>query len=172
MIHNYKDSYDHIELHPLTEEFIEDMRRLRNKNRNCFIFSDIITEDGQVAWYNSYIRKNGDYLFSIIRKDDNRFIGTVSLYNVMGDEAEFGRLMINKDIVKEKGLGLEVVICACKIGFKQLKLERMILEVFEDNLPALKTYIKAGFNIYHKYDFNNKVIIQMNITKDEFEKRN
>lgn len=169
MIHNYRDDFNHIKLEPLTEDLIEKMRILRNKNRECFIFSNIITEEEQKVWFMNYQSTIGDIMFSIIRKYDNKFIGALGLYNLIDKEAEFGRLMLDKEIIKEKGYGYEAVICTCKIGFEQLNLERIVLEVFEDNLPAYKTYLKAGFNIYNSIKLDNfKTLNYMDMTKKEY----
>jgi len=168
MLHTISDVHGRVSLYPLKLEHIEEMRIIRNKNRMCFIYSDIITEKEQIQWYNRYITKNDDYMFSIIRNNDNKFIGAVGLYDITDKVAEFGRLMIDKEIVNEKGFGCDVLQCICKIGFDQLNLEKISLEVFEDNLPAYKTYIRAGFMTCGKSQVNDKIILNMSLTKKEY----
>lgn len=163
MQHNYCDEYERIKLVPLRSDDIEEMRLLRNKNRHSFIFTDIISEEAQIAWYEKYLEKPNDYVFSVIRIADNEFIGITSLYDINNKVAEFGRLMLNKEKIQEKGYGLEAVLATCKIGFKQLNLDRIILEVKEDNIAAYKTYEKAGFQCFDsKKEKRNIIYMEMN----------
>jgi len=165
MLHSYSDNYNNIILEPLEECHIEKMRKLRNRNRMSFINSNLIAETEQIAWFQKYIKKNDDYMFSIMRKSDDQFIGVVGLYNVCKSEAEFGRLMIDKEMVKERGYGYDTVLCTCNIGFHQI-----ILEVLEENIPAFKTYLKAGFIVAEqKVLENSKVLNYMELSKSVFE---
>lgn len=173
MLHNYSDNYNNIILEPLEECHIEKMRKLRNRNRMSFINSNLISETEQITWFKQYVEKKDDYMFSIMRKSDNQFVGVVGLYNVCKSEAEFGRLMIDKEIVNEKGYGYDSVLCACSIGFHKLNLEKIILEVWEENIPALKTYLKAGFMVTEQKKLeNSKVLKYMELSKEVYEKLN
>lgn len=162
MKHNYSDYTDEIELRPMVFSDIEAMRQLRNQNRKYFLCSDKITSTDQQRWYNRYLETPDDYMFSIFQQ--KRWIGAVALYNIKYEEriAEFGRLMIVKSTVVRKGLGTVATICACKIGFEQLGLSKIYLEVYEDNLPAIKTYERAGFfRCGERVDSTGRTILNM-----------
>ncbi len=164
MEHNYNHSYNHIRISPLKKENIEDMRILRNKHRLCFVFSELITSDAQNKWYNSYLKKSNDYVFSVYF--NNIWIGVCSIYNITDNIAEFGRLLIDKSKVNEKHLGLNTTLCACDFAFKQLGVNKIRLRVYETNIPAYKTYIKAGFVPYSdSFDSNGQKLIDMELVK-------
>lgn len=165
MIHNYKANYKSIVLNPLLECDIEDMRVLRNKYRHCFIYSEIISQDEQKKWYDKYINTPNDYMFSINKVGYNDFIGAVGLYDIKNNIGEFGRLMLDKEKITENGLGVDIVLCACKIAFEQLQLDKIKLEVFQDNIAAYKTYQKAGFNNYFSEHKDDRVIFHMEKNK-------
>lgn len=77
----------------------------------------------------------------------NIFIGAVALYNfnIERKTCEFGRIIVDHNNTYEEGLGLEATICACKIGFEYFEFQNVFLEVFRENIAAIKTYQKAGF---------------------------
>lgn len=147
MIHDLARDLNRICLKPLDSSEIEALRLLRNKHRECFIYNEVISYDEQVRWFESYLKKENDVMFSVIHKETQHWIGAVALYNINREllNAEFGRLLIDAAETGEKGLGLEATLCTCQIGFSSLGLKKIYLEVFEENLSAIRTYEKAGF---------------------------
>lgn len=172
MIHSYKDKYNRVMLGPLKIENIESLRILRNKQRNWFIYSEELTKEDQIKWFENYNLKKNDYMFSIhpINQQD-RFIGAVALYGINEESktAEFGRLIIDKETAKEKGLGYDATMCACTIGFEQIGLNKILLEVFEENISAIKTYQKACFDFIKSEKLDNgKNLVHMQLTIEKF----
>jgi RimJ/RimL family protein N-acetyltransferase len=158
--HSFALDYNTVLLRPLEETDIDSMRLLRNKCRNSFINSNEISSEEQRKWYQNYLGKPGDYMFSIIYRD--AWVGAVALYNVDSSHAEFGRLMINKEVTGRKGLGVEATIGACKIGFEQLGLSTICLEVYADNLAAIKTYERSGFLVCGQTDnLDGRTVLKM-----------
>lgn len=171
MLHELKYTFNRVKLNSLKEEHIEDLRMLRNKdeNRKCFIFSNKISKEGQQKWFENYKNKPNDYMFSVSTiKSLNKFIGSVALYNVDKEKkcAEFGRIIIDKDKINEKGIGLDTTIATCQVAFNILNLELIYLEVFEDNIKAIKTYEKAGFKKIKSYKIEDaKTVVYMEKNK-------
>ena len=169
MRHKRMGTYRRVILSPLQEMDIEALRLLRNRERRWFIYSEEIDAESQQRWYKKYLQTKDDYMFSIAEvKKPDVFIGAVALYNFnnVKKSCEFGRIVIDCNIATEKGLGYDAVICACKIGFEQLGLHLIELEVFNDNIPSIKTYHKAGFTCRSEHD----KLLSMTINKDEFYK--
>lgn len=174
MEHNFSYKHNKVCITPLYEQDIEALRQLRNRidNRKWFINSNEIDKECQIKWFENYKIKKNEYMFSIhpISQQD-RFIGAVALYGINKESktAEFGRLIIDKESVEEKGLGYDATMCACSIGFEQLGLNKILLEVFEENISAIKTYQKAGFDFINSDKLDNgKSIVQMQLTIEKF----
>lgn len=145
MNHSFFKEGERISLYPLKMEELEKMRALRNRNRHSFVTSKEITRDGQREWYEGYLNRENDYLFSVYYQGN--WVGAVSIYDVdpIEGSAEFGRLMIDREAAGTGGLGVEVTKAACQIAFQQLGVQAIELEVYADNIPAQITYLKSGF---------------------------
>ena len=75
------------------------------------------------------------------------WMGVAGLSNIdmRKRSAEFGRLMIEKDEVTEKGLGVDIVNGIVNLAIGKMAINKITLEVFSDNIAALKTYERTGF---------------------------
>ena len=103
-------------------------------------------------------------MFSVYHAITNEWIGAVGIYNLNKETgmAEFGRLVIDGDIVNERGLGTDTTICASEIAFSILNIKTLILEVYADNIAAIKTYSRSGFkNTGVSEDTNGKKMFLM-----------
>ncbi|WP_454953555.1 GNAT family N-acetyltransferase [Fusobacterium hwasookii] len=169
MFHKFEGKYDEITLKPLKKENIEDLRLLRNKkeNRECFIYQKEISEEEQEKWFDKYLEKETDIMFIAYLKENKQPIGYVALYDINLEKktCEFGRIIVDKTKVLKKGIGFQITKCCCKIGFEKLDMDIIYLEVFSDNIPALKTYLKVGFVEKERYIKNDREIIYMEYSK-------
>ena len=59
-------------------------------------------------------------------------------------KAEFG-IFIGEDSARGRGIGSESVKLTIKYAFEELKLHKVFLRVFANNIQATKAYEKAGF---------------------------
>lgn len=168
MEHRFEIYKEGIILKPLGYKDIELLRVLRNKNenRNCFLYSDIISKEQQEAWYQNYLKKTGDYMFSIFKENKlDEFLGAVAIYNFDEEDnsAEFGRIILDKSKINEKGIGSIVTKIFCDFVFKNFSLEEIKLEVFKDNIAALKTYEKVGFEKKHEFKEKGRILVKMSL---------
>lgn len=167
---NFQNKFEDIVLKSLEQKNIEDLRILRNKkeNRKCFIYQNEITREEQEKWYKNYLKKENDIMFSaFISGVLEKPIGYAALYDIdkNSKKCEFGRIIVDKSRVSKKGIGYQITKCLCEIGFEKLGLEMIYLEVFSDNIPAIKTYLKAGFVEKNRYEKEGKEIIYMELYK-------
>lgn len=167
---NFQNKFEDIVLKSLEQKNIEDLRILRNKkeNRKCFIYQNEITKEEQEKWYKNYLKKENDIMFSaFINGVLEKPIGYAALYDIdkNSKKCEFGRIIVDKSRVSKKGIGYQITKCLCEIGFEKLGLEMIYLEVFSDNIPAIKTYLKAGFVEKNRYEKEGKEIIYMELYK-------
>lgn len=89
-------------------------------------------------------------MFSVYNQQ-GQFLGGTALYDITEDTAEFGRLLIDKSVTEKRGIGYQALMLTCRLAKEQLGLIYLHLEVFENNLPAKKTYEKAGFLLKKRY---------------------
>lgn len=157
MEHQLNGKYGRISLEPLRENELERLRKLRNRwaKEGVFLSSELITPEAQRKWFQHYQSRPDDYMFSVYSCDTHVLIGAVSLYHIdiVQSQAEFGRLMIDKDILPQSHFGYDVTVAACQLGFNEIGLHRIYLSVYEDNTAAIRVYRKVGFNEY-KVDIN------------------
>lgn len=155
MIHNYHYGYKKILLRPLRESDLELLRILRNKNREYFNTSVEIAKEAQMIWYENYIQKSDDIMFAVAKLDDpNGFIGAVSIYNINSEEriAEFGRIIIDKQLAPEKGIGADATRAVCLFAFEELKLALLYATILKTNERIIKVDTKVGFFITGSID--------------------
>ena len=122
----------------------------------------------RLIFYINYLKKENDIMFSaFINGVLEKPIGYAALYDIdkNSKKCEFGRIIVDKSRVSKKGIGYQITKCLCEIGFEKLGLEMIYLEVFSDNIPAIKTYLKAGFIEKNRYKKEDKEIIYMELYK-------
>ncbi len=150
MKHSYTYEFKRIILEPLEEKDIESLRLLRNRERRYFINQDEITKENQVNWYKRYLEKDNDIMFRVVQKcKPDIFVGAIALYDIDWEKktCEFGRTLIDREIVKEKGLGFEATVGVTQFGFDILNLNKIVAEVLKTNERVLKIYKRAGYSI-------------------------
>lgn len=150
MQHNYSFEFGRVKLLPLEEEDIEKLRILRNHEREFFIHTDEISMEGQKKWYQSYLIKQDDIMFKVVKKNkEDEFIGAIAVYNINYDleTAEFGRIVIDKTKAPEKGIGMEATKAVCLFAFDVLKITKIVGLVLKSNERIIKVDTRAGFYI-------------------------
>ena len=150
MKHDYEFAFQRIILKPLEQEDIELLRKLRNQEKQYFATQQEITREGQQKWYQSYLEKQDDIMFKIVKKENpEEFIGTIALYDIDWENrtSECGRTVVDKEKAPEKGIGMEATKAVCLFGFDVLKLKKIVGEVLKTNERIIKVDKRAGFYI-------------------------
>lgn len=169
MKHAISISDNGILLRPLDEADSEKYRILRNKNeyRKHFFSQEMIAEEQQMRWYREYLEKKNDYMFSVYRQNGQpEFIGCCAVYDVdiHKRRAEYGRLVIDKSKAANKGYGRTATELAKEIAWKELGLKELYLEVYSDNIAAIKVYEGAGFVKKDVKQLNQRCVQFMTVT--------
>jgi RimJ/RimL family protein N-acetyltransferase len=122
-------------------------------------------------------QKNGDYSFAIVSAETDKAIGSIGLFDIkhVHRTATVG-LFIGDAENRGKGLGTEAMKLIVGYSFDVLNLRNIMLNVYEFNENAYKSYIKAGFKEigrrrkahYHNNEYHD--IIFMDITRDDWYK--
>lgn len=149
MNHDYHLSTARFRIRPLKIGDLEKLRNLRNFYSHYFFESNKISRAQQKKWFNRYLNKPGDYMFSILSKDRNAYIGNIALYNLdkKNRKAELGRLMVVQNPIYPK-CGTEVLHSFCRFCFEKFPINLIYLTVLSSNLKAKHLYRKVGFKTH------------------------
>lgn len=120
--------------------------------------------------------KENERVFFIVRKEDEKLIGTVGLHHIdnIHRRATLG-IFIGDKSGRNKGYGTETIRLILEYGFKYLNLNNIQLDVMEYNERAQACYRKCGFKEYgrrRKSEFMYGKYydrVSMDILADEFE---
>lgn len=106
-----------------------------------------LTEEQHISWFHNQVETGRCSQFII---EENwpcgRALGTVFIKNIdqNNQKGEFG-IFIGEDWGRGKGYASLASALILDHAFRELKLNRVYLTVFCDNLPAIKAYEKVGF---------------------------
>ena len=171
MVHNYHLKYKNIELRQVSSKDLEFLRTWRNNRELCFFLSPIpyITSEMQQAWYKSYLKNDFEIMFAIIETCClNRIVGSASIYNIYNNEAEFGKFLIGDFSAHGKKIGANSLFAILNFAFSTLKLKKVYLKVYEDNIPAVKVYESVGFYVIGERVIDGKKELAMAIDNMHF----
>lgn len=154
MKHTLSASYSNVMLRPVCKSDLESLRLWRNDVENCEFLSKIvcITPEKQQEWYESDNANQYCYTFAVDETQVlKKLVGSVALYNLSETSAEFGRFLIGDMEARGKGIGYLGSLLCLYLGFATMGLETINAKVHEDNIAAVKAYLKAGFAISGKH---------------------
>jgi ribosomal protein S18 acetylase RimI-like enzyme len=124
----------------------EFLRKIRNDNREYFLYQKYITKSLHSKWFSKELKKPYTILFIICLKDlEMARIGTIDLvdFDIRGHEGILGRFIIVEDF-RHKGLGhqaLEKFANFCRV----MKIRKLSLELRKDNKAAFNFYTRERF---------------------------
>lgn len=155
MNHNFYARYKNVLLRPLSHDDIESLRVWRNDMQATRFLRQIgyITPEMQEKWYQSYLNNPNEFTFAIVETAElNRIVGSVSIYDISGRQAEFGRIQIGDKAAHGKGIGRISMVMALAVGFDKLGLQKITGCVHQKNIAAHSNDMKIGFKITGKQD--------------------
>ena len=182
MIHNYYLKYKNIELRPLDEEHIENLRVWRNDKEQTKYLRQIgeISPEMQKNWFENYKTDKDIIAFAIYETETlKRMVGSVSLYNFRDNVVEIGKIQVGDKDAQGKGIGRISFVMLLKLAFESFNMNKVVATVNVDNAPARKSYFRIGFKIVgqHKVDWgfedeieiDNQILIKNNEFYDEIQ---
>lgn len=137
-------------LRPIEEDDTDNIVKWRNNKEvsEKFIYREAFTRESQILWMNGKVKTGEVVQFIIHSVEDDIDIGSIYIRDIdmSKKEAEYG-IFIGEDVSRGKGLGVESIRLMIKYAFDGLQLDRIILRVYKDNIPSIKSNEKAGFKI-------------------------
>lgn len=101
-----------------------------------------------------------DKLYFLVKKDDD-FIGVIYFVNLIKYEVDFG--LYANPMSKIAGIGRILEEISIDFAFNTLKVEKLKLEVFEDNIQVRNLHKKYKFREIGEKSVNNKKVICMEL---------
>lgn len=171
--HIYYAELDSLCIRPLARRDLEHLRNWRNDKQVSRFFRkiDYITSIQQQQWFHQYLREPNIFYWAIVEEDKE--IGSLSLYDVEELSGEIGKFMIGDKMSRGKGYGYKSFIMTLKVGFEKLQLEKIRVTVHEKNIPAKRIYDRVGFSVTGRHPFDNEGDeLEMVINKKTFKEVN
>lgn len=114
--------------------------------RKNFIYQALFTRESHENWIRKKV-ETGDVVQMIIcETGTDKPIGSVYVRDIdhTHHKAEYG-IFIGEGSARGKGYGTATAKLMIKYCFEELKLHRLFLRVYADNVQAIRSYEKAGF---------------------------
>ncbi len=135
-------------LRSISDEDTEDILKWRNSEcvKKYFIDQKVIQKQDHIRWLRQKVDTGSVIQFIILERKDRHAIGTVYLQHLdyQNRKAEYG-IFIGEENLIGKGIGTAVAKRVIAYAFQELKLHKLYLRVFSDNIRAITSYEKAGF---------------------------
>lgn len=165
-----------VSLRKISEKDTAKIVKWRNSEEvRHWLYSQVdLTPEMHNGWLKNVVQAGRCAQYIIVFRDGNNTydIGTtfIKRHDSESEEGEFG-IFIGESWAKGKHCSLPATKEMIRIGFDELRLNRIFLTVFKDNIPAVKTYIRAGFSVIDEYDYpedNSRRVLKMQINEKDF----
>lgn len=144
----YRDEQSGIYLRPMTGEDTYRIVAWRNSEavRKNFIYQELFTREGHEEWVRSMVNTGRVVQMIICLEQDDSPVGSVYIRDIepLHRKAEYG-IFIGEAQARGRGIGTAAAKLMLKYCFEELKLHRVFLRVYADNVQAIRSYEKAGF---------------------------
>ncbi|QCJ40990.1 GNAT family N-acetyltransferase [Bacillus sp. S3] len=104
-----------------------------------------LTKKVTIESHRQWIKSLNQTLIWAIFDSTNIYCGNILLFINPQHYSAFFQLYIGRDDVRGKGIGYSSLAAVVQYAFDCLKLNRIWLQVFPDNIYAIKLYKKIGF---------------------------
>ena len=115
--------------------------------RANFVYREIFTPETHERWIREHIEGARDVVQWIVRLAD-RPVGSVYFRDIdrQTGRAEYG-IFLGEDDAVGRGIGNTAIELALRCAAEELGLKHIVLRVFSDNVPAIRSYEHAGFRV-------------------------
>ena len=145
---DYTDRGTGIYLRLMTYEDTDSIVSWRNSDavRKRFIYQELFTREGHENWIRTMVETGRVVQMMICSLESDAPLGSVYIRDIdrRHNKAEYG-IFIGEPQARGRGIGTAAARLMLKYCFEEEKLHRVFLRVFADNLQAVRSYEKAGF---------------------------
>lgn len=141
MRHDITASSAGITLRPVHLEDAAQIVSMRSDSvQSRFVHAISPVVEDQVLWLTRYLARFGDYYFVVERSRDGRFEGTIGLYDLADDKAEFGRWFLKPGSLAAPASAMLIY----HIAFEKLGLSEVYCRTVEDNKAVISFHDACG----------------------------
>lgn len=145
-----------------------------------FLFRYPLSEES-LNWYiegSNDIKTSDAFIYKAVDVDSGLTVGHISLGGISrkNKSARISRVLVGKTVEHNKGICRQMINEILKIGFGSLKLHRIGLGVYSDNISAIKCYEKSGFvtegilRDVLRYKGNYRSMVEMSVLESEWKR--
>lgn len=142
---------DGIQLRLLTEHDLSRTLSWRNRDaaRIQFKHAEKLVLAEHKVWFEHQKSQPDCYYFIVENTESGQAVGQVAIYNIglINESAEVGTFIVAPE-AEGRGFMKRAILALMAWAFKDLKLNRVYLEVFTTNLRAIRIYESCGFTPY------------------------
>jgi RimJ/RimL family protein N-acetyltransferase len=105
-----------------------------------------VTKADQDSWYQSVVEDPSKVVFAIKTLKEDKHVGNAGIYHIdwVHRRGQFWILIADRDF-RKRGVGEEVTGLMQKYAFDNLNLNKLYLNVSQDNKEAISLYEKLNF---------------------------
>lgn len=144
----YVDEVSGIYLRLMTREDTDSVLAWRNSDdvRKHFIYRELFTREGHESWIQNMIETGKAVQMIICELKTDRPLGSVYIRDIdrKHKKAEYG-IFIGEASARGHGLGTAAARLMLRYSFQEAGLHRVYLRAFAENMQAVRSYEKAGF---------------------------
>lgn len=144
----YVDEQSGIYLRLMTYEDTDNIVSWRNSDavRKNFIYQALFTRESHENWIKTMVETGKVVQMMICETATDKPVGSVYVRDIdtTHHKAEYG-IFIGEEEARGKGYGTAAAGLMIKYCFEEMKLHRLFLRVYADNIQAIRSYEKAGF---------------------------
>lgn len=115
----------------------------RDASRSAFLNETDPSVDAQERWLEAYAARPGDYYWAVERRSDASIEGFLGIYDVEGDQAEWGRWVLRPGSLA----AAESAWLVHEAGFSQLHLRALITHTLVDNRAVVALHARYGVEV-------------------------
>ena len=110
-----------------------------------------ITLKIEKKWIKTVLGRQNEKRFAICIGDEMEYVGNVQLTDITTYNAQF-HIFIGRKKYHGMGIGTKATKLILEYAFKILKIKQIYLKVNPDNIAAVKSYEKCGFEIIERHE--------------------
>lgn len=148
MTYTYADEAAGIFLRPMTYDDTDLIVNWRNSEevRKRFLYRGTFTREGHENWIRTMVETGKVVQMIICDSATDTPLGSVYIRDIdyTNRKAEYG-IFIGEATGRGRGVGTAAAKLMLRYCFEELKLHKVFLRVIADNIRAIRSYEKAGF---------------------------